>query len=78
MSVKEHAINYLYSKAEADYQSALMSFELLLNNPVGIGDHSTKDFTGNLDQALEQLKEAKDQLEMVEWLEDYFLYDGEQ
>lgn len=69
MSVKKHAINYLYSKAESEYESALMTFELLLNNPAGIGDHSTGDFEGNLDQALQKLCDAKDKLEMVEWID---------
>ena len=44
MSVKRHALNYLYNKAETDYQAALMSFELLLNHSAGVGEHSTKDY----------------------------------
>jgi hypothetical protein len=72
MSVRKHAMNYMYSKAETDYQAALMSFELLFNNAAGVGEHSTKDYQDNLDEALDKLVDAKDRLEMLEMLEDLY------
>ena len=72
MSVKRHALNYLYNKAETDYQAALMSFELLFNHSAGVGEHSTKDYLDNLDEALDKLVDAKDRLDMLEVVEDYY------
>lgn len=72
MSVRKHAIEYLYSKAESDYQAALMSFELLLNHPVGVGEHSTKDFKDNLDEALSKLCDAKDRLEVLDSIDEHY------
>lgn len=55
----------LRSTAEADKMRALKSLELLNNNAVGIGDHSTKDFWNNAEEALELLASAEDRLEMI-------------
>ena len=44
----------------------MLSLNLLLNNGVGIGDHSTGDFYQNLDEALDILVDAKDRLEILE------------
>lgn len=60
--VKKHGIQYLTLKAQADVQKALASLTLLLDCPVGIGDHSTGDYTKNLDEALDQLVDAEDRL----------------
>jgi len=65
MSHKTHALNYLRNKAIADREQAKMSFELLLNNAVGIGDHSTGDFTKNLDEALDLLVDANDRIDLL-------------
>ena len=65
---KYKALNYLQKKAEADQQAALLSFDLLLENAVGIGDHSTGDFISNLDEALDNLVDANDRLETLESL----------
>lgn len=70
--MKKTALAYLKTKALSEKNSALMAFELLLNKSVGIGDHSTGDFTKNLDEALQQLVDANDKLETVEWLENKF------
>jgi hypothetical protein len=37
----------------------------LLDNGVGIGDHSTGDFYSNLDEALDILVDALDRLEVL-------------
>ena len=62
---KKFAISYLYHKATADMEKARMSFDLLLNKGVGIGDHSTGDFYNNLDEALDLLVDAQDRLEYL-------------
>jgi len=72
MSVKRHAIDYLYNKAESDYQAALMSFELLFHSSAGVGEHSTQDYLDNLDEALNKLVDATDRLEMLELLEEKY------
>ena len=40
--------------------------ELLENHPAGIGDHSTKDFYENAEEALQMLVDADDRLEAIE------------
>jgi len=66
------ALAYLQKKAESDQQAALLSFDLLLEKPVGIGDHSTADFLSNLDEALNNLVDANDRLETIEWLKTVY------
>ena len=62
------ALNYLQKKAESDQQAALLAFDLLLEKAVGIGDHSTSDFLSTLDESLNNLVDANDRLETIEWL----------
>tara|TARA_R110000824_G_scaffold361868_1_gene549765 strand:- start:577 stop:804 length:228 start_codon:yes stop_codon:yes gene_type:complete len=62
---KTKAIEYLYNKANTDMSKAELSLNLLLNNGVGIGDHSTGDFYKNLDEALDMLVDAKDRLDIL-------------
>ena len=52
----------LKTSAEADKAKALLSLDLLGNNAVGIGDHSTEDFYKNAEQALINLVDADDRL----------------
>jgi hypothetical protein len=68
-SYKLNAIDYLYNKAYADRDKALMSLNILLDHPAGIGDHSTEDLYSNLEEALSALADAEDRLEI---LEEYF------
>jgi len=68
-SYKLNAIDYLYNKAYADRDKALMSLNILLDHPSGIGDHSTEDLYSNLEEALSALADAEDRLET---LEEYF------
>jgi hypothetical protein len=56
----------LKAQAEANKQKALLTLKLLSENPVGIGDHSTKDFYNNAEEALQMLVDAEDQLEIIE------------
>tara|TARA_R100001244_G_scaffold91110_1_gene69037 strand:- start:4144 stop:4386 length:243 start_codon:yes stop_codon:yes gene_type:complete len=60
------AVQYLRNKAKTDMSKAELSLNLLLNNGVGIGDHSTGDFYQNLDEALDMLVDAEDRLEILE------------
>ena len=62
---RDHAVNYLLQKSESDRSAALASFELLLENAVGIGDHSTGDLYKELDTALDQLVDAEDRLDII-------------
>ena len=57
---------FLKSEAEADKNKALASIELLTNHPAGIGDHSTKDYWDNCNEALKLLASADERLETLE------------
>ena len=50
---------------EAQKEKALMTLELLTENPAGIGDHSTEDFYKNAEEALKALAEADDVLDTI-------------
>ena len=52
----------LKTEAEAERQKALLSLDLLGNNAVGIGDHSTEDFYKNATEALVMLVDADDKI----------------
>ena len=66
---------FLKAEAEADKAKALASLHLLTNHPAGIGDHSTKDYWGNCNEALKLLASAD---ERIETLEKYFTKATEQ
>ena len=56
----------LMKSAEADKAKALLSLELLGQNAVGIGDHSTEDFYNNAEEALTKLVDADDRINALE------------
>jgi len=56
----------LYTSAVADKAKALLTLELLEQNPAGIGDHSTEDFYKNAEEALAMLADADERLETIE------------
>lgn len=58
--------NMLRTSAEADKAKALLTLELLENHPAGIGDHSTKDFYENAEEALQMLIDSDDRLEAIQ------------
>ncbi len=64
--MKQRIINMLRTQAEAEREKALLSLELLMNHPVGIGDHSTGDFYKNAEEALQMLVDAEDKLETLD------------
>ena len=59
-------VEMLKKQAEADKAKAMLSLELLIDKPVGIGDHSTGDFYSNAEEALAMLVDADDRLETLE------------
>jgi len=62
---KQHAVDAMRTKAEADRVEAVASIEILLEHPAGIGDHSTTDLHNNLNEALSKLADAEDRLETL-------------
>jgi hypothetical protein len=55
----------LKTSAEADKAKAMLTLNLLSENPVGIGDHSTDDFYRNAEDALKMLIDADDRLDAL-------------
>ena len=64
--MNKEVYKFLKAEAEADKAKALASIELLTNNPAGIGDHSTKDYWNNCNEALRLLASADERLEILE------------
>ena len=62
---KSKVIAALKSQALADKEKALMALDLLENQAVGIGDHTTNDFLADATEALNLLAEADDRLEAI-------------
>jgi hypothetical protein len=54
------------ASAVAEKTKALLSLDLLSNHAAGIGDHSTKDFYNNAEEALQMLVDAEDKIEALE------------
>ena len=59
-------IEMLRTSALADKAKAMLSLELLGNQAVGIGDHSTGDFYKNAEEALVMLVDADDRLAAID------------
>jgi len=55
-------IRMLKKTFEAQKEKALLTFDLLMESPAGIGDHSTDDFYRNAEEAAKALAEAEDVL----------------
>ena len=58
-------IRMLKKTFEANREKALLTLELLTQNPAGIGDHSTEDFYRNAEEAIKALAESDDVLEAI-------------
>lgn len=65
MSFKATALHSLMLNAAKDVAEARTSFEIMLNHPAGIGDHSTGDLHNNLNEALSKLADAEDRIECL-------------
>ena len=63
---KSRVISALKAQALADKEKALMALDLLENQAVGIGDHTTNDFLKDATESLNLLAEAEDRLEIIE------------
>lgn len=63
--MKSRVITMLQKQFEAQREKALLTLELLTENPAGIGDHSTADFYNNAEEAIIALAEADDVLETL-------------
>ena len=59
-------VDMLRTSAQADKAKALLSLELLGDRAVGIGDHSTRDFYKNAEEALIMLVYADDRLAAID------------
>tara|TARA_R110000803_G_scaffold163299_1_gene226906 strand:+ start:111 stop:332 length:222 start_codon:yes stop_codon:yes gene_type:complete len=59
-------IKMLKAEFKAKKEKALLTLELLTENPAGIGDHSTDDFYKNAIEAITSLAEADDVLDTIE------------
>lgn len=71
--MEEQIYEMLKSQAEAEKQKAITTLKLLTKYPAGIGDHSTGDFYGNAEQALQMLVDADDKLDTLEkYKKDFF------
>tara|TARA_B100000085_G_C18466969_1_gene481382 strand:+ start:488 stop:706 length:219 start_codon:yes stop_codon:yes gene_type:complete len=64
--MNEELYNMLRASAEADKAKAKLTLSLLSDNAVGIGDHSTKDFYNNAEEALSMLDDAVSRLETLD------------
>jgi hypothetical protein len=62
---QHRVISMLKKTFEAQREKALLSLELLIDHPAGIGDHSTEDFYNNAIEAISALAEAEDVLETI-------------
>lgn len=58
----------LMDSAKADKSKAELTLDLLSSHPAGIGDHSTTDFYNNAEEALRNLVDAVDRIEMLDRL----------
>lgn len=63
--MKQELFDMLMSEAIAERNKAILTLNLLSEHPVGIGDHSTKDFYENASEALIALVDADDKIETL-------------
>lgn len=62
--------NMLIAESISKRAKALVTLDIMSNNPVGIGDHSTDDFYKNAMEAIRSLAEADDEIRAAD---DYFI-----
>ena len=62
--------NMLIAESISKRSKALVTLDIMSNNPVGIGDHSTDDFYKNAMEAIRNLAEADDEIRAAN---DYFI-----
>ncbi len=64
--MKQELFDMLMSQAISERSKAILTLNLLSENPAGIGDHSTKDFYDNANEALTMLVDADDKISALE------------
>jgi hypothetical protein len=64
--MKKELYDMLMASAIADKTKALLTLDLLSYHAAGIGDHSTKDFYNNAEEALTMLVDAEDRIAALE------------
>jgi hypothetical protein len=64
--MKPELYDMLFTQAMAERSKAMLTLNLLSEHPAGIGDHSTKDFYSNAEEALTMLVDADDKIEALQ------------
>lgn len=64
--MKDKILRILVAKYEAAIEAETVNLDLLLSNPVGIGDHS--DFVAETEKLVSKITEFRDKLETLERL----------
>jgi hypothetical protein len=64
--MKPELYDMLFTQAMAERSKAMLTLNLLSEHPAGIGDHSTKDFYNNAEEALAMLVDADDKIEALQ------------
>jgi len=64
--MKPELYDMLFTQAMAERSKAMLTLNLLSEHPAGIGDHSTKDFYNNAEEALTMLVDAEDKIEVLQ------------
>jgi len=64
--MKPELYDMLMTQAMAEKSKAMLTLNLLSEHPSGIGDHSTKDFYSNAEEALTMLVDADDKIEALQ------------
>ena len=60
--MEHRLIKALKKQAEADKEEALLTLEILIDSPAGIGEHTSGHFLEEAKKAINKLGEAEDQL----------------
>jgi hypothetical protein len=64
--MESRLIRALRARSIAIKEKAIMELELLVNNPVAIGEHTTNHLLEEANQALSDLADAESELDMIE------------
>ena len=68
MPIDSKIYEMLKTQSQAEKAKAMLTLELLNTKGVGVGEHSTKDFYQNAEEALMMLVDANDKLQTLELL----------
>lgn len=68
MPIDNKIYEMLKTQSQAEKAKAMLTLELLNTKGVGVGEHSTKDFYENAEEALMMLVDANDKLQTLELL----------